>query len=229
MYAIAYHGTTYKFKKFTLNRSLKECYFGPAIYLSSNACDSCTFYNKEGNDNKSKVQMFAETHETTVGQARRKLLGRSNDLLTCAITLKNPFLAQPGKYIEHRCGQRAIDRLTSYLKNKGYSYSDENLHYYVINPLTEGIQCVELVRNLFMFEVENHELECLNPEYAPARCMTQDILKFFGYDGVIQDASYYFRFMAARVGDYELTHYAVFNPNQIKIIERRPIVPAMVA
>lgn len=222
MYAIGYHGTTRRFAQFDISKSWGQAFYGRAIYLSSSLEDVCNNYGREGADNKNKTETFAERNDCTVAKARKVLgLHTTEYVLKCALTIKQPFMASANNWFPEVREKTAVD-LVKYLYREGFRFSDTDFHEEITSYICEGnrTQQVEKIVKDFCIDDRVENFDLMEQECDIMGEFFKSFIRFFGFDGIVQDARSYFPPMFEDVSDWEVNHYVLFTPKQVRIAKR---------
>lgn len=194
MYAIGYHVTQKFFRKFDLSFSNPQAYFGSGIYLSSDVNDCQHHYHRDSSEVYQRLELIAENTSSTLAKVRKRYFGKNDYLLTCALTIKNPFMA---------------------LEESGMEITKD-----IYNVLTNydicGFEPGEYVKSKsFIQAINSHS-------YNTGEFNSSEILMEMGFDGAIQSPTYYFPYMYSDFSS-DTRHYVLFNTKNIMITRREKI------
>lgn len=203
----AWHGTTFDFNSFSLDRSRHISYFGPGVYLSSSKDDARFNYCGYGPDTKNKIDCAFDdlidhySYETIVKnpdkharkQAFKKHAGGYFILCKCVVSIKKPF------EFPTRISPQLFEELQCLFEYHGLSTEKlEELYYDEI-----------IIRSLDFIDWNWEEINEEN--------IFQEALINLGYDGVLMHNPSMFRLNHI---SENTKHYVAFNPEQVKIVRK---------
>jgi hypothetical protein len=219
MYAVSYHMTQRRFRQFDWSRAYNGSYFGRCFYTSSDENEVVNNYNHRSNDKQSFVEQLRDRTELPYDKAYKMAFGRGKYeyLLKCVLTMKKPFMAVSGAFIQHDITSRMMHDLHMHLSDT-YSYDVEYFNEQVLDYLRDGISTYNLDKSLRGFDVEYHNPDdntLIDSGYATGDFI-RDFLRFLGYDGIIQEPTLFFPWMYR--GLEYVRHYVAFPETKILIV-----------
>lgn len=213
MYAVSYHMSQRRFRKFDWSRANPGSWFGACFYTSSDDEEVVNNYNHQSVDKQTYVDMIASRTGLPYNKARVVALGcgKYEYLHKCVLTMKNPFPAIGGKYVQHTLGERATLALFEKMEER-YIFERSEMGEHVLDYLRDGMTAYNLDKSLRGLDVEHRD----NPDDWSRGDFVRDFLIALGYDGIIQQPSIFFPILYYGLDD--VRHYVAFPATRIKIV-----------
>lgn len=221
---LLYHGTTQRFRRFSLDKACPEAFLGAAVYLSTSEYDAEQFYASPNSpDLCNRVSLLADTfdldsREKAEAKARRILVGKDSRLLTCRHTCKNVATMYP--YFNPR-----NTFITLYSYNEELDEIEYTPEFHIIDAFFREHLC-----NAYDYsdgEIQLHELRntiarCYNYDDISPGELFRNLLIKLGYDAVLMcDIPSWFPMYSRDFTD--VNHLIVFNPDNVKIVRRETV------